>query len=62
MLKYHFLPIRLATILNFANTLVGKGVGGKLTHTQNGNVNGHNSMKGNVAISVKFTNTQTYSV
>lgn len=34
MLKYHFLSIRLATILKFANTLVGKGVGGKLTHTE----------------------------
>ena len=63
MLKYHFLPIRLATILKFANTLVGKRVGEKvLSHTQSGNVNRHKSMKGNLAISVTFINTQTYSV
>ena len=55
--------MRLATILKFANTLVGKRVGGKvLSHTQSGNVNRHKSMQGNLAISVKFINIQTYSV
>ena len=60
MLKYHFLPMRLATILKFANTFVGKRVGE--THTQSGNVNRYKSMRGNLAISVTFINTQTYSV
>lgn len=52
--------MRLATILKFANTLVGKRVGE--THTQSGNVNRYKSMRGNLAISVTFINTQTYSV
>ena len=61
MLKYHFSPIRLATILKSANTLSGKGVGKDvLSHIMGGNVNWHNSTKGSLAISVKFTNAQTY--
>ena len=60
MLKYHFFPIRLATIHKFANTLVGKCVGEKGPHTHTEweceQAQVHAGKFGNICQIYKYTN------